>query len=129
MRQHPETSSRRRGVSLLESMILVVIVGIVGVGFGVSLQSSTKLTATVDTRLETHARLVEKMEDLLSRDYTVLAANSGLSDTVSIHNVTYNRTVSVANKDADGNGGNDADFLEVTVTINGLALTTRVTQP
>ncbi len=118
-----------RGVTLLESMILVIIVGIVSLGFGISLQSSARLSSAVDQRLDIHTRLVEKMEDLMSLDYVTLSANSGLSDTVSIHGVTCNRTVTVATKDADGSGTADADFLEVTVTINGQSLVARVTQP
>ena len=118
-----------RGVTLLESLILVVIVALVSLGFAVSLQGSSNLSSTVDRRLEIHTRLVDKMEDLLSLDFTTLSANSGLSDTVTIHNQSYNRTVTVTQKDADGNGSANADFIEVTVTINGQTLTTRVTQP
>jgi Tfp pilus assembly protein PilV len=118
-----------RGFSLLEALLLVVILGIVFLGFGIGLQSAAHVPEAVDRRLETHARLVEKMEDLLSMNFTTLSANSGLSDTVTIGGATYPRTVTVATVDADASGAPDADFLQLTVTINGQFLKTRVTQP
>ena len=118
-----------RGVSLLEAMILVVILGIVSLGFGIALQSSAHVPAGVDQRLASHTFLVEKMEDLMSLDFATLSANSGLSDTVTVNGQTLARTVSVAALDADGVNGVDADFIEVTVTVSGQSLKTRVTKP
>lgn len=119
----------RRGVSLLESMILVVILGIVSLGFGIALQSNARIPDAVDQRLAIHTFLVEKMEDLASLDFSTLSANSGLSDTVNVNGQTLARTVTVAQIDADGVNGVDSDFLEVTVTIGSQYLKTRVTQP
>jgi type II secretory pathway pseudopilin PulG len=120
---------RRTGFSLLESMILVVILGIVSLSFGICLQTSVRVAPAVDLRLAIHTRLVDKMEDLASLDFATISANSGLSDSVTIGNQSYSRTVTVSPYDADGNGSADSDCLEVTVTINGQYLKTRVTQP
>ena len=117
------------GVSLLESMILVVIVGIVSLGFGISLQSSARVPGAVDQRLAIHTRLVEKIEDLSSQNFATLAANTGLSDTVTIGNKSYARTVTVATFDANNKGSGEPDILEITVTIDGQFLKTRVIQP
>jgi hypothetical protein len=119
----------RKGVTLMESMLLVVIMGIVSLGFGIALQSSARIPEGVDQRLAIHTFLVEKMEDLASLDFATINANSGLSDTVSVNGQTLNRVVTVTAKDADGINGVDNDFLEVTVTIGSQYLKTRVTQP
>ena len=110
-------------------MLALTILGIVFLGFGIGMQAVIHAPAAVDTRLETHARIVEKMEDLLSQPYATLAANVGLSDTVTIQGKSAARSVTVAKVDADGSGSLDADFLEITVTINGQFLKTRLTQP
>jgi hypothetical protein len=118
-----------KGVTLLESMLLVVLLGIVSLGFGIAMQSSARIPVGVDQRLAIHTFLVEKMEDLTSLDFATVAANSGLSDTVTVNGQTLNRVVTVKLIDADGNGSAEADFLEVAVAIGDQYLKTRVTQP
>ena len=118
-----------RGISLLEAILMVVVLGIVSLGFGIALQSNVRIPSAVDQRLTIHTFLVEKMEDLMSQSFATLAANSGLTDTVTVNGQTLTRTVTVAQADADGNGTVDSDFLEITVTIGGQSLKTRVTQP
>ncbi len=116
------------GLTLIECMILVVVMGIVSLGFGIALQSSAHIPDGVDDRLAIHTYLVEKMEDLNSLDFATVSANSGLSDTVNVNGRTLARTVTVAQFNADGSGPKN-DCLEVTVTISGQYLKTRVTQP
>jgi|WetSurMetagenome_2_1015567.scaffolds.fasta_scaffold1122720_1 hypothetical protein len=119
----------RHGVTLVECILLVVLLGIVSLGFGVALQSSAHVPDGVDQRLAIHSFLVEKMEDLASLDFATVAANSGLSDTVTVNGQSLARTVTVAAVDADGINGADNDYVEVTVTIGSQYLKTRVTQP
>jgi Tfp pilus assembly protein PilV len=117
------------GLTLVEAMILVVVLAIVSLGFGIALQSNVRIPEAADQRLAIHTCLVAKMEDLLSLDYATLAANNGLSDTVTVNGRSLARTVTTACADADGSNGTDSDFLEVTVTIATQSLKTRVTQP
>ena len=119
----------RKGLTLLECVILVTVLGIMSLGFGIALQSSAHIPDGVDDRLAIHTFLVEKMEDLASLDFATLSANSGLSDTVTVSGQSLARTVTVAQIDADGSGTAEPDFLEVTVTIGSQYLKTRVTQP
>jgi hypothetical protein len=112
---------KNRAVSLLESIFLIVILGIVSLGFGISMQSSAHIPDGVDQRLAIHTSLVDKMEDLNSLDFATLAANNALSDTVTIGNQSMPRTVTVT--------AIYSDFLEVTVTIGNQYLKTRVAQP
>jgi hypothetical protein len=118
-----------KGVTLLECMLLVVILGIVFLGFGIALQSSARVPVAADQRLTIHTLLVDKMEDLASLDFATIAANAGLSDAVSVNGQNLPRTVTVTPIDADGINGVDNDFLEVTVAIADQYLKTRVTQP
>ncbi|HVT83407.1 MAG TPA: prepilin-type N-terminal cleavage/methylation domain-containing protein [Phycisphaerae bacterium] len=119
----------KRGATLMEAMVVVVIVGVVALGFGISLQSNARIPSAVDKRLTIHTFLVEKMEDIASMSFDTVSANSGLSDTVAVAGQTLNRTVTVAPIDADGNGAPDSDFIEVTVTINDQFLKTRMAKP
>ena len=114
---------------MIEAMLLVMVIGLAGVGYGVALQACVRAPKGVDQALEINTRLVEKMEDLLTLDFTTLSTSHGLSDTVVIGNTNYSRTVTVLPCDADNNGSADPDFLEITVTIDSRSLKTRVTQP
>jgi hypothetical protein len=118
-----------KGLTLMECMLLVVLLGIISLGFGIGMQSISHIPDGVDQRLAFHSLLVEKMEDILSLDFPTIAANSGLSDTVACNGRTYPRTVTVAAINADGTGGVDSDFIEITVTIADQYLKTRMTQP
>jgi Tfp pilus assembly protein PilV len=118
-----------KGVTLLECMLLVVILAIVFLGFGIAMQSTARVPVDAEQRLAIHTLLVDKMEDIASLDFATIAANAGLSDTVSFNGQSLPRTVTVKPIDADGLNGVDNDFLEVKVAIADQYLKTRVTQP
>ena len=113
----------------MECIFLVMILGIMSLGFGVALQSSAHVPDGVDGRLAVHTYLVDKMEDIKSLDFATVAANHGLSDTVKVNGQTLARTVSVVAVDADGIAGAEADYVEVTVTISDQFLKMRLTEP
>jgi hypothetical protein len=130
MRKHGTRNRHwRRGLSLLEAMMMVVIMGVVSLGFGIALQSNARVPAVVDKWLAIHTYLVDKMEDLASLNYATLAAANGTTDTVNVWGQNLARTVTVQNVDGDGNGSVDSDFIEVKVTIGDQYLKTRVAQP
>jgi hypothetical protein len=120
---------RSQGLTLLECMLLVMLLGIISLGFGIALQSIAHIPDGVEQRMAIHTLLVDKMEDIMSQDFAIIAANSGLSDTVTVQGQSVARSVTVAAVDADGTGSVDADFVEVTVSIADQSLKTRVTQP
>jgi hypothetical protein len=108
-----------KGLTLIECMLLVALLGIISLGFGIGLQSIAHIPDGVDQRLAFHTFLVEKMEDIMSLDFT--AINSSLSDSIQYQGRTYPRTVTVAIL--------ETDFKEITVTIADQYLKTRMTQP
>jgi hypothetical protein len=112
---------------------MVTILGIVAVGVGVGLQSSTRIAYATDQRLATHARLIEKLEGIQTASFTNLTAaigvqNNAFCDSVVINGQTQPRTVSVAYFDVDG-GGAENDIVQVTVTISGQTMKTLVCKP
>ncbi|HVX87110.1 MAG TPA: hypothetical protein VH253_20160 [Phycisphaerae bacterium] len=130
----PHARRLRAGFTLLEAVILVTILGIVGVGVGIGLQATARVPEGVEDRLSVQTLLMQKMEEVSTISFASLAAGkddsgNALSDTVTVKGKTANRTVTVAAADADGDGNPDADFLEITVTINGQSLKTRVCKP
>lgn len=119
----------RRGLTLLEAMILLVIVSFVSLGVGTGLRAVTRVPEGVDDRMAMHIKLVEKQEELSTLDFATLNNGTNRSDTVLLAGQTVNRTVAIATYDADGINGVDADFLQITVTINGSTLVRRVCKP
>ncbi len=116
---------KNRGLSLLEALILVVIVSLVAVGAGVGLQSIVRIPPAMDSILAINRQMASDMDSMKA---TAWASMASYSNTVTLNNKTYNRTVTVAQADADGNGV-DADFRQITVAIGGQSMTTYVTQP
>jgi len=116
---------KNRGLSLLEALILVVIVSIVAVAAGVGLQSIVRIPPAMDSILAINRQMASDMDSMKA---TAWASMASYSNTVTLNNKTYNRTVTVAQADADGNGV-DADFRQITVAIGGQSMTTYVTQP
>src|ERR1700744_3869260 len=96
---NPPTAPRCRGFSLVEATLVVVILSIVAVGVGVGLQSITHVPDGTDINLTTRMRLMERMEQLNTYDFSTLSAAIGkttLNDTVTIGNQSVPRTVTVA---------------------------------
>ncbi len=127
-------SRRQRAVTLLEAVILVFVLGIIGVAAGVGLQAAVHVPAVIDERLSLHALLVQRMEEISAISFASLAAGQddagvALSDSVPFKGKTLTRTVSVTKVDGDGDGVPDPDLLEISVSINGQSLKTRVCQP
>jgi hypothetical protein len=74
------------------------------------------------------------MEEISAISFASLAAGQddagvALSDSVPFKGKTLTRTVSVTKVDGDGDGLPDPDLLEISVSINGQSLKTRVCQP
>ena len=117
-----------RGFTLIEATILMVILSIVAVGAAVSLQALSRGPSANDLQLTINNVLIDKMEQLRALDFSAMTVGTALSDTVTVNGTTYVRRVTIALADANG-GGNDADFKQVTVSVNSQSLVTWVTQP
>lgn len=110
-------------------MFLLTIMGIVGVAAGVSLQSLTRMPQKNDEQLCIANALSDKMEALRGTDFTSLTVGTSLSDSVTINNTSYSRTVTIALADANGDGSADSDFKQITVTIGNRSLICFVVKP
>jgi prepilin-type N-terminal cleavage/methylation domain-containing protein len=121
--------NRRRGFSLVEVLILVAVLGIVGAAAGRALQAAAKMPVTTENNLEIETALITKMESIRALAFANIAVgapNATLSDTVTIGGTSYARTVTVALADANGDGNAESTFKTITVTCNGMTVTTQV---
>jgi type II secretory pathway pseudopilin PulG len=148
----------RKGCTLIEAMILLVILGIVSVGAGVALQGLTQNPSSNDFQLAVNNAIVSKMEYVLELNYELLPVGTALSDSVSINGVRYARTVTIVTADPNDPGppipppgppgpgpgpgpgprgpgppppppAPPPDLVQVTVSVNGQSLTTLEAQP
>jgi type II secretory pathway pseudopilin PulG len=132
--QHPPTPAARRAIApraftLIEAMILVTILGIVGLGAGIGLQSTIHTPKAVDNILAVNAAIVSAMEQMRANAISNFSGLAGYSDTVTINSVTYNRTVTVAALTAPDGSGATTDYKQITVQIGSQSMVCIVTQP
>lgn len=118
-----------RGVTLIEALILVVILGLVALGVGTALQNLVRVPRATNTMLAVSNALIDKMEYLRSLPFDSLATGTSFSDTVTINGQSFARNVTIALADADANGGADADFKKITITLSGQSLVLCLTNP
>jgi type II secretory pathway pseudopilin PulG len=125
--------SRRRALTLIECIVLMVVLSIVSVAAGVGLQSVSKSPAGVENKLWTSEQIASKLESLRDTAYGGLTSGSAASDP-DYKGVTYTMTWTVTEIDPDyptntppvtqaGSG-----FKQVVVSMNGQSMTTWVSQ-
>ena len=120
----PNSAKHRRGLSLLESLMLVVILGITSGGVGQALIAVAKVPNAVDGTLSDEISLVSKMEFMRSVSFnnlTIGTAVSPYSDTVM---------VDIAYADPEGGSNPVAGWKQITVRLaSGRQLSMMVSMP
>ncbi len=116
---------KRRGLSLVESLMLVVILSIVASGAGQSLLAITKIPTQADAALVEETALVSKLEQMRSVTYDSLTIGTAITPysdgTVS---------VDVALADPTGGASPNVNWKQVTVRLaDGRQLMTMVCKP
>jgi len=124
-------ANRRRFVAftLIEAMVLLVVLGIVGLGAGVGLQSTVRTPHAVDNILAINAAVVTAMEQMRASAMSNFSGLAGYSDNVTINGVSYARTVTVAALTAPDGSGSVTDYKQITVQIGTQSMVCIVTQP
>ena len=117
------------GFTLIEAMILVVILGIIGVGAGVGLQSVVHTPDAVDNVLAINSALVDGMEQTRANAVSSFSTLAGSSSVVKINGTNYTRTITVAALTAPDGSGATADYKQITVQIGTQSVVCIVTQP
>jgi hypothetical protein len=117
--------NNRRGLSLLESLMLVVILAIVAVGAGQSLQAVSKIPSQTDASLTDESLLVSKLEQVRSVSFDSLPIGTAVTPfsdgTVSV-DVVY--------ADPAGGGTPNVSWKQVTARLtNGRQLVLTVCKP
>src|SRR4051812_16312901 len=116
---------KARGLTLIEAILLVLVMSIVSLGASIGLQSVAKVPTQADLPLALNAAALDRMEQMRATPWAGLAAKAtALTNTspgILINGKYYSCTVTATAADADG-GGNDADFMQITVTVGGKTL-------
>lgn len=129
--KHCNARTRRRGFTLIEAMLLVVVLSIVALATGTILIAAIKAPAINNTNLSIDTALKSKMEYLEAQPFANLTVGtpSSLSDSVTINGTVYPRTVDVSLADPNGGSSPQPNFKLIQVQIGGQSLYTLVTQP
>jgi type II secretory pathway pseudopilin PulG len=128
---YPKIAKPTAGFSLMEVLLLVAVLGIVGAATGKALIAIAKVAPQNDISYQLETRLISKMEEIRSMAFDAVAVgspNSTLSDSVTVLNVAYPRTVTVALADGNGDGTADSTFKQVTVTCGGRSISTLISK-
>jgi hypothetical protein len=125
---------------LIESILLTLILGIVGVGVGTGMQSAfdfpeaTERAVAISTELKSEGENWRAVAFGASPWPSSLPYNSTDTVTLSIagQSTTYSRTTSIQNWDPNNlvsNASPQTDFVRVQITINGVAYVIFLTSP
>ncbi|HEY4330833.1 MAG TPA: hypothetical protein VGN88_13915 [Phycisphaerae bacterium] len=112
-----------RGITLIESMILMVVMSIVVLGAGVGLQALVQVPTQNNRSLVISNLLLDKMEKLKALGFTTLSTSSNGSDSTTIDGVAYTRSWTLT---TNPGGAYDANFLQITVIIGSQSVTSAI---
>ncbi len=121
----------RLGFSLMEVLVLVVVIAIVGAAAGKALQTVARTPVLTDQTFQLETQLISKMESIRAMTFDNVAVgspNATLSDIVTVSGTTYQRTVTVALADANGDGNVENNFKLITVTCGGQSISTMISR-
>lgn len=113
---------RFRGLTLIESMVLMVTLSIVAVGAGVGLQSVAGIPAAANRMAALNAALVDGLEQTRSLPAASMVSSTS---TVVVSNVSYTRTITVSAADPanpETGTSTQADFRRIDVSLGGLSM-------
>src|SRR4051812_35076641 len=87
----------RRGLTMIEAMLLLVVMSIVAVGAGVGLQAVAKVPAQTDEILAINSEVIDRMEQMKATAWASMSAKATtLTNTtpgIQINNKYYSCTV------------------------------------
>jgi len=136
---HWNTRRPRRGMTLIEASMMIVVVSIVCVGVAAGLQSISKAPEINDRAQAISAELNSELENWRAIAYTGPGWPSlpySSTDTVTLaiggQSLSYARTTTIQKWDPNNlvtNASPQTDFVQVKVTINSQTLAAYITNP
>jgi type II secretory pathway pseudopilin PulG len=115
----------RRGLTMIEAMILMVIMSAIAVATGIALQSLVRVPTMNNRTLVISNLLIDKIEQLKALGFTTLATTANGSDQQTIDNITYTRTWTLT---TNPGSAYDSNFIQISVSIGNQTITTAVTK-
>jgi type II secretory pathway pseudopilin PulG len=113
---------RKAAFTLVESMLLVGILGMSAAVVGQSMSTMVTSATTNNLILLVNDQLLSQME-YLRANYKSMSIGSS-TQSVTLNNVSYTMTSDI--EDANPGGGTQSTFLSLTVSLNGQKMTTYV---
>ena len=116
-------AKRQRGITLLEAMLCIVLLGLTASGISSLYVSGLQSLEQEEDRYLLDNRLRNRIEQLIGRPFAdVRAAGSG-SENVTIGGEVYVLSWTVVAADLDGDAVPEPDAMQVTVSLAGRSLT------
>jgi type II secretory pathway pseudopilin PulG len=118
------------GLTLIESMLLLVIMSIVAVAAGIGLQAVAKVPVQTDLQLATNNAMIDALEHYKAQVAAgnITASATAYEDNVTLNTLSYKRSVTVENASpTDGTdpaafASTQTDFFRITVSLNGQSM-------
>jgi hypothetical protein len=119
MKRGKKISGAGRGLTIVESMMLLVTMSIIAVAAGVGLQAVAKVPGQTDDMLAVNAAVIDRMERMRAEPWATMGtkatALTNTSPGISINNKYYPCTVTKTDIDPDGSGATDFRMISVTI--------------
>ncbi len=121
-RRFPRVTGARAGLTLIESMISIVILGMTVTGISAAFSTGLQALEQSDDVLLLDSALRSRMETLVSRPFDEVLAEGSGEESLDIGGDAYKATWVATSVDLDSNGIPEPDAMTVEVTLGGRSL-------
>ncbi len=118
----PRGRARRAGMTLLEAMLSIVLLGLTASGISALYVTGLQSLQESDTRMLLDGQLRSQMELLVAQPFETLQTTGSGSSSVTVDSRTYTASWTATSYDVDGNGTADPTALLIVVTLEGSSL-------
>jgi len=114
----------KKGVSLIEILVAVLLLSIIVTPLFVSIKSASKSNSDAADATQEMFYVIGKIEEISAMDFSAIPEGVSLSDTVTINGQTVNRDVNVVSVDENGVPTPNTGLKKITITINNKSIST-----
>ena len=114
----------KKGISLIEVLVAVLLLSIIVTPLFVSMKSASKSNADAADVTQEMFYVTGKIEEISAMDFSAIPEGVSLSDTITINGQTVNRDVNVVSVDENGVPAPNTGLKKITITINNKSIST-----